>query len=52
MEEKYWNSFETSGKIEDYLRYKGIQNIDGVNLDGGINEATESEGSSNQRSTI
>ena len=26
MEEKYWDSFETSGKIEDYLRYKGIQN--------------------------
>ena len=52
MEEKYWNSFETSGRIEDYLRYKGIQNIDGVNLDGGLNEATESERSSNQGSTI
>ena len=52
MEEKYWNSFETSGKIEDYLRYKGIQNIDGLNFDGGLNEATESEGSSNQGSTI
>lgn len=52
MEEKYWNSFETSGKIEDYLRYKGIQNIDGINFDGGLNEATESEGSSNQGNTI
>lgn len=51
MEEKYWNSFESSGKIEDYLRYKGIQNIDGVNV-GGLNEATESEGSSNQGDTI
>ena len=51
MEEKYWNSFEASGKIEDYLRYKGIQNIDGV-FDGGLDEATKSEGSSNQGSTI
>ncbi len=51
MEEKYWNSFESSGKIEDYLRYKGIQNIDGK-FDGGLNEATESEGSSNQGNTI
>lgn len=51
MEEKYWNSFETSGKIEDYLRYKGIQNLDGK-PNGGLNEATESEGSSNQGSTI
>ena len=51
MEDKYWESFESSGKIEDYLRYKGIQNIDGVNF-GGINEATESEGSSNQGGTI
>lgn len=51
MEEKYWNSFETSGKIEDYLRYKGIENIDGKNY-GGLNEATESERSSNQGNTI
>ena len=28
MEDKYWSNFESSGKIEDYLRYKGIQNID------------------------
>ena len=52
MEEKYWNSFETSGKIEDYLRYKGIQHIDGKVGNGEINEATESKGSSNQGSTI
>ena len=51
MEEKYWESFEISGKIEDYLRYKGIQNIDGE-ISGGINEATESERGSNQGSTI
>lgn len=49
--EEYWNSFETSGKIEDYLRYKGIQNIDGV-LDGGLNETTESKRGSNQGSTV
>ena len=51
MEEKYWSSFETSGRIEDYLKYKGIQNIDGE-FNGGLNEATESEGNSNQGSTI
>ena len=52
MEDEYWNSFETSGRIEDYLRYKGIQNIDGTDFNGGLNEATESKGSSNQGSTI
>jgi len=51
MEDKYWESFESSGKIEDYLRYKGIQNIDGINV-GGLNEATESKRSSNQGDTI
>lgn len=51
MEEKYWDSFETSGKIEDYLRYKGIQNLDGE-ISGGPNETTKSEGSSNQGSAI
>ena len=52
MEENYWNSFEASGKIEDYLRYKGIQNIDGITNNGGLNEATESEGSCNQGNSI
>ena len=52
MEEKYWSSFENSGRIEDYLRYKGIQNIDGKINNGGLNEATKSEGSSNQGDTI
>ena len=51
MEDKYWNSFETSGRIEDYLRYKEMQNLDG-NIDGGLNEITESEGNSNQGNTI
>lgn len=49
--EKYWEAFEQSGKIEDYLKYKGIQNIDGV-IVGGVNETTESEGSSNQGDSI
>ena len=47
MEESLWENFETSGKIEDYLKYKGIKHIDGNFLNGGLNEATESEGSSN-----
>ena len=51
MEEKYWKQFETSGKIEDYLKYKGIENIDGKKL-GGINEATESQGSSDKGNTF
>lgn len=51
MEEQYWSNFESSGKIEDYLKYKGIQNIDGI-FDGGINEVTKSEGGSNQRNSI
>jgi len=44
--EEFWNEFEQTGRIEDYLKYKGIQNIDGVEV-GGINETTESEGCSN-----
>ena len=51
MEENYWKQFENSGKIEDYLRYKGVQNLDGE-TSVGVNETTESEGCSNQGSTI
>ena len=25
MEEMYWNKFMVSGKVDDYLEYKGIQ---------------------------
>lgn len=25
MEETYWNKFMASGKVDDYLEYKGIQ---------------------------
>jgi len=52
MEQDFWQSFETSGKIEDYLRYKGIEHIDGKKEVGGINEATESKRGSNQGNTI
>ena len=51
MEKKYWNDFENSGKIEDYLKYKGIENIDGK-LKGGLSEATESKGSSDKGDTL
>ena len=51
MEEKYWESFENTGRIEDYLKYKGIENIDGVSQ-GGLNETTKSEGSSNKGNTF
>ena len=44
--EEYWNEFEQTGRIEDYLKYKGIENIDGKKF-GGLNETTESEGHSN-----
>ena len=46
MEENYWKNFETTGKIEDYLKYKKIENIDGKQ-NGGISEVTKSEGNSN-----
>ena len=49
--EKYLESFEQSGKIEDYLKYKGIENIDGK-IDGGIDETCESKRCSNKGSTI
>ena len=56
VDELYWRMYYfldeiCNGKIEDYLRYKGIQNIDGLEV-GGLNEATESEGSSNKGNTI
>ena len=44
--EEYWNEFEQTGKIEDYLRYKGIENIE-VKEVGGLNETAESERRSN-----
>lgn len=26
MEREYWNQFAATGRVEDYLSYKGIQN--------------------------
>ena len=44
--EEYWNQFEQTGRIEDYLKYKGIYDIEKVEV-GGLDEATEGEGRSN-----
>ena len=30
MEEKYWDRFKTSGEIEDYLYYKGMNICEAV----------------------
>lgn len=49
--ENYWDNFEQSGKIEDYLRYKGIENIDGK-ISGGLDETCESKRDSNKGITI
>ena len=46
--EELWNNFETSGKIEDYLRYKMESNISS----GVENEIIQSEGNSNKGDTI
>lgn len=29
MEETYWKQFMTTGKVEDYLQFKGVSNIEG-----------------------
>ncbi len=29
MEEAYWKQFMTTGKVEDYLHFKGVSNIEG-----------------------
>ena len=29
MEETYWKQFMTTGKIEDYLQFRGVSNIEG-----------------------
>lgn len=52
-QDKFWEIFESSGKIEDYLKYKGIslgQNV-GINV-GEIDETVQSEGNSNKGDTI
>lgn len=46
--EELWNNFETSGKVEDYLRYK----MENGKAYGVENEIIQSEGNSNKRDTI
>lgn len=29
MEEAYWKQFMTTGRVEDYLQFKGVSNIEG-----------------------
>ena len=29
MEEAYWKQFMTTGKVEDYLHFKGVSDIEG-----------------------
>ena len=29
MEETYWKQFMTTGKVEDYLQFKGVSDIEG-----------------------
>ena len=29
MEEAYWKQFMTTGKVEDYLYFKGVSDIEG-----------------------
>lgn len=49
--EEYWNKFEQTGSIEDYLRYKDIcKTIELEN--GGKDEACKGEGSSNKRDNL
>ncbi len=28
MEEAYWKQFMTTGRVEDYLQFKGVSNIE------------------------
>ena len=49
--EEYWEKFEQTGSIEDYLRYKDI--CKAVELEvGGNDETFEGEGSSNKRDSL
>lgn len=51
--EKMWEAFEKTGTIEDYLKYKTLENMAGIVAEnGGINETIQGERSSNQRDTI
>ena len=51
--EEYWDKFEKTGSIEDYLKYKGIELLKKEELEvGGYNETYKGERSSNQRDSL
>lgn len=43
MEETYWNRFMASGKVSDYLEYKGLQICNSVMNRYGTNPDAETE---------
>jgi len=45
-ENNAWNTFENSGKIFDYLAYKGYQNTDNVKTSEAIVNANKNTGNS------
>ena len=47
--EDKWNKFELSGKISDYLEYKGIPTKYFSNIKGEHSDADNSNGISNSR---
>lgn len=49
--EEYWDKFEQTGSVEDYLKYKGIRGIEELEI-GGKDEACKSEGSSNKGDSL
>ncbi len=46
-DENKWNKFELSGRITDYLDYKGINTKFFSNIKGEVSDADNSNGSSN-----
>lgn len=43
MEEAYWKQFMTTGKIEDYLQFKGVSGIEGKAQKGNESERNRGE---------
>ena len=51
MEEKYWNQFAASGRVEDYLWYKGIQTCQNI-MERYEDKGSESVKYSNRNDTV
>lgn len=49
MDENLWRSFEQSGKIEDYLKYKGINAINKTDCGSESYNAGNNDRRCNQR---